>query len=372
MISRFRQRKIERKRDTCLNCGLPMANEFNFCPRCGQENVDNRAAIHMLAEEFINTFLAYDSRFFRSVGPFLFRPGFLTNQFLIGRRLSYVHPLRLYLLISLVLFSILSLEVNVDDNDAPTTPKSPRKASALADSIRADVQADLAKEGIRVDLSGSRDSTDSDQAKTTDSTRQRKNPVDGFTNNIDGDEGFNIGNGDKGFNLGKIRQGAQNDQITPDAVLDSLKKEKTYWNRKFAEQSLKIVRRDTESLVEYFLGKTSLMMFLLLPFFALLLKLFYIRSKRFYVEHLVFTLHIHAFTFFLFSVGFLISKVYDDDGLVAWTALGLFVYLVFSFRNVYRQGWFKTLAKMFVLFLLYVTSLSLFLVGTILLSFLLF
>ncbi len=360
MQSRFAKRKIDRKRDFCLNCDFPMPDDYNFCPRCGQENIDNRAAIGMLAEEFINTFFAYDSRFLRSVVPFLFRPGFLTNQFLVGRRLSYVHPLRLYLVVSLIYFTVLSLEINVNGNVfQDNVDKIDAATKAQGDSVSKQIKEDLKKEGIQTGIN-----------TTPDSVRKK---------NKKGEEGIvlNFGTTDttgknKGINLNKIKKWSKDRTMTPDAVLDSLGLQKTYWNRKLAEQSLKVVQRDTESLVEYFLGKASLMMFMLLPFFALLLKLFYIRRKRYYIEHLVFTLHIHSFLFFLLSVVLLIFKIYDNDAIWSWSLLLLAIYLLLSFRKVYHQGWFKTLVKMFVLFLFYVISLSFFLVGTVIVSFLLF
>ncbi|MES2731874.1 MAG: DUF3667 domain-containing protein [Bacteroidota bacterium] len=360
MQSRLKKRKIDRKRDFCLNCNHPMPDDYNFCPVCGQENIDNRAAIGMLAEEFINTFFAYDSRFLRSIIPFLFRPGFLTNQFLLGRRLSYVHPLRLYLVVSLIYFTIISLEINVKGNlfQSNSDYVDTNESLVAADSLQAQVKNDLAKDSVII------------QAETHDSIRKKKPiPEEDVIINL-GD--FDYEGKDESFNLTNIRKWSQDPKMTPAAVLDSLGREKTYWNLKIAEQTMKVIQRDTGALVEYFLGKTSLMMFMLLPFFAVLLKLFYIRSKRYYIEHLVFTLHIHSFLFFVTSGVVLIMEVYDNNSVIAWAALILFVYMLFSFRNVYKQGWIKTLVKMFVLFHFHVISLVFFLIATVILSFLLY
>jgi hypothetical protein len=360
MLSRFRKRKIDRKRDFCLNCNYPMPDDYNFCPMCGQENVDNKAAISMLAEEFINTFFAYDSRFVRSIVPFLFKPGYLTNQFLLGRRLTYVHPLRLYLIVSILYFTVISLEINVKGNvfQSGLNEMEMESERERADSIASKVQKDLQKEGLHFDVT-----------VTDDSTRKKTKRDEGIVLNF-GDKD-STGNS-KGFNLTKIKQWSQDRQMTPEAVLDSLGLKQTYWNRRIAEQSLKVVQRDTESLIEYLLEKVSLMMFLLLPFVAVLLKLLYIRSKRYYIEHLVFTLHIHSFLFFLLLIVSLVLEVYDNGYLLSALFFWLFLYMLLSFLNVYHQGWFKTLTKMFILFICYVISLSFFMVATLIVSFLLF
>lgn len=39
----------------------------------------------------------FDTTFFRTITPFLFKPGFLTIEFNEGRRKKYVKPIRLYL-----------------------------------------------------------------------------------------------------------------------------------------------------------------------------------------------------------------------------------------------------------------------------------
>jgi hypothetical protein len=360
MLSRLRKRKIDRKRDYCLNCDYPMPDDYHFCPMCGQENVDNNTGIGMLAEEFINSFFAYDSRFVRSIVPFLFKPGFLTNQFLLGRRLTYVHPLRLYLIVSILYFTVISLEINVKGNifQSGLNEMELEMDQERADSIKAQVKKGLTKEGLSINVDAS-----------PDSTRKKGKRSSGIVLNLG--EKDSTGK-DQGFNLTKIKKWSQDRQMTPEAVLDSLGMKKTFWNLRFAEQSLKVVQRDTESLIEYLLEKASLMMFLLLPFFAVMLKLIYIRSRRYYIEHLVFTLHVHSFVFFLLLLLSLIMNVYENGTVVAICLGLLFTYLLLSFRRVYRQGWFKTLTKMFILFIFYSFAISLFMVGTILISFLLF
>ena len=51
----------------------------------------------------------FDGRMLLSLRYLLIRPGFLTLEFINGRRLSYTSPVRMYLLISLVFFFVLPL-----------------------------------------------------------------------------------------------------------------------------------------------------------------------------------------------------------------------------------------------------------------------
>ncbi len=52
--------------------------------------------------------LSLDTRLFRTLWPLLRRPGFLTVEFLDGRRARYVHPFKLYFALSVLLFIALS------------------------------------------------------------------------------------------------------------------------------------------------------------------------------------------------------------------------------------------------------------------------
>ena len=54
--------------------------------------------------EAAEVFTHADSRLWRTIAPLLFRPGFLTQQFLQGRRASYLPPFRLYIVVSLLFF----------------------------------------------------------------------------------------------------------------------------------------------------------------------------------------------------------------------------------------------------------------------------
>jgi hypothetical protein len=57
-----------------------------------------------VALDALDSFLNWDTKFLNSVGVLLLRPWRLTNDFNAGRRVRYVHPLRLYLLASIAFF----------------------------------------------------------------------------------------------------------------------------------------------------------------------------------------------------------------------------------------------------------------------------
>jgi hypothetical protein len=106
----------------CANCDAALSGPF--CSRCGQRNANLGVSLRVLARDFADEYLSIDSRLFRSGFALLFRPGFLTRQYLIGRRERFVRPLRLYLVTSLLFFFALStvarpaLRAELDTPDA--------------------------------------------------------------------------------------------------------------------------------------------------------------------------------------------------------------------------------------------------------------
>lgn len=93
--------------ESCLNCGEKLLGEF--CWRCGQEAIDFHRPLRALVSDFLENVLNLDSKLLRTVGPLLFRPGRLTREYLAGRRIPYLTPLKLYLLAALLSFGALAI-----------------------------------------------------------------------------------------------------------------------------------------------------------------------------------------------------------------------------------------------------------------------
>ncbi len=56
----------------------------------------------------MESFLSFDARIFRTLWPLISRPGWLTVEFLAGRRVRYIHPFKLYFAFSVLLFLALA------------------------------------------------------------------------------------------------------------------------------------------------------------------------------------------------------------------------------------------------------------------------
>ncbi len=121
----------------CPNCQSPLSG--NFCAQCGQKNRTFIRPFRKLVEDFLGDYFTFDTRLFHSLKPLIFKPGFLTVEYLQGRRIRYIPPLRMYLFTSVLFFFLVSLggyqpqfARNVELKPAPSAD------SLSADSLAAD------------------------------------------------------------------------------------------------------------------------------------------------------------------------------------------------------------------------------------------
>ncbi|MCB0475182.1 MAG: DUF3667 domain-containing protein, partial [Flavobacteriaceae bacterium] len=113
MKSRTRFSKKKRGIE-CLNCGQPLSPRDNFCSNCGQVNDDLPISIKQFISDFFAGFLNFDSRFFKTFGPLLFKPGKVPKDYIEGKRMKYVNPFQLYLNVTIVFFLITGIFSAID------------------------------------------------------------------------------------------------------------------------------------------------------------------------------------------------------------------------------------------------------------------
>ena len=91
----------------CLNCGTNV--QLEHCPECGQKVIDPdptlREFLHELAEEFLH----WDGKLFATARLLIARPGQLTLEYLAGKRVRYISPLRVYLTCSVLYFALSAM-----------------------------------------------------------------------------------------------------------------------------------------------------------------------------------------------------------------------------------------------------------------------
>lgn len=360
---------------TCPNCG--QVSDGDFCPSCGQKAAPLRQPIHHFLRDAFTEYFGIDGRLWTSLWVLLTKPGRLTQEYLAGRRVRYLRPLRLYLTSTLLFFFLLAVfdpigklqgVMTADDEERVAVPAAVRVAE-LDSTIAADVVAEARAEEVIDSLRAER--LERVIAADTVSNVDLDQMLSGVESALD--------QGDRRA-LRRLRW--QRDQLAalpPDSLIRA-----EDWSaaaevlmpsnnmeinlpegapRSRSLQRLTSSRTDEEraaalaDLGRNAIGRLPTVMFLLLPVFALFLKAIYFRRDWYYSEHLVFALHTHAFAFLVFTVA---AGLLALSGGAAWAGItgqlltfGIPIYFFVAQKRVYGQGWLKTGAKALLLGWLY-------------------
>lgn len=87
----------------CPTCGAHVSSQF--CPDCGEKKFGKSdLSLRHFFHHALGEFFHFDSKIFISFRLLFTRPGFLTAEYLRGRRKPYLHPLQLFFIANLIYF----------------------------------------------------------------------------------------------------------------------------------------------------------------------------------------------------------------------------------------------------------------------------
>ena len=333
----------ERKQKNCLNCGATVIGRY--CHVCGQENLETKESFWSLTRHFVFDIFHFDGKFFHTLKYIFVRPGMVAREYCQGKRMSFLHPIRMYLFTSAIFFLVFASVNHINSGDSSNS-----KNKAMSTSDRMELAQEYKE---RLNRKPGDTSLVKIIALLTDTTRV----VTGNQILAMDPRPFLTISG-KGYKTLSNYDSAQN--ALPDNERDGwfkrmLTKKAVSFNEKYEG------RTDEGSKIfwESFLHRVPYMLFLSLPFFALILKLLYGRRKNFYYsDHAIFTIYHYILSFILLLVVFCISTLEDKVGwgifsyliiaiLISWP-----LYLLLEMKNFYQQRWLKTIAKFLLLNLL--------------------
>lgn len=240
-----------REDKTCLNCRHVV--EQKFCPNCGQENSDSRKTFHHLFVHFFEDLTHYENAFWKTIKNLLFKPSTLTKEYLSGKRLSYLAPVRLYIFISFITFLLISM--------------FPSKVSGDIDKSEKEINKEIAK-------------------ATKDIKKEDKKYF-------------------RFLDMKKI------DSIQKYGKEEEKLNASSYW---FVEKASHVIDKYTkkeiyEKFVEAFFHNLPKILFIIMPFFAFFLWLFHNKKRWYYFDHGIFTLHYFSFLLLIFLIMFIIDRI---------------------------------------------------------------
>jgi uncharacterized protein DUF3667 len=329
----------------CENCGAELNGPH--CAQCGQAAIDYRRSFRHVIVDVLDSFLNWDSKFFATIGLLIVKPWRLTNEFLAGKRVRYLHPLRLYLLASILFF----FAVNYGAKGLRFEPgkiaegKRAEVAAAIAEK-RDEIQKELDKENLSAEERGK-----AQQALdylTKPSASPSATPEQTATATPAPTESPVASPGQRTY-------GQINDR--PFIAFDDAKSTTPFEKWLEARAKEKMGEHGTKMglFIATLFSNLPYMMLCCIPLFALVLKVLYVRRHVFYIDHLIYALHIH--TFFYTAIMLIVLATMGLNRSIPGTFAGWIIALLWitfvvqiflSIRYVYRQGWFISTLKFFV------------------------
>jgi hypothetical protein len=349
----------ERKEKNCLNCNAEVLGRY--CQVCGQENVEIKESFWHLATHLVYDIMHFDSKFFDTLKYLLLRPGFLTKEYLRGRRTSYLHPIRMYVFASAIFFIIFfSFIIKPGEVEKTVKTDSNEGKKTLTEQIRI-MQDSLDR------------ITDPGKRKELENAIKGLKVANSYIPNATATESINnnaVDSSKPGENKNKDVLTLRGDMPSTIHEYDSIQKtipekDRDGWimrltmyraitiNQKYKGDE----ERFKEDFAEKFKHSIPQMMFVSLPLIALIMQLLYIRRRKqfFYVDHGIFIIHVYIAIFVSLLIYYGIDALHNATGfspfgwIATLIAFYIFLYCPIAMYKFYGQGIVKTSLKYFIL-----------------------
>lgn len=347
----------------CMNCGATL--EGKYCHKCGQKDSDFRRPYWTFLEDITDNVISKDSRLWRTLGYLLFLPGAMTREYIAGRRIRFLPPIRTFL-ISIVVFF---LTANVLDVAILKIVGEPQTYQERYDAL----QTRVAKEEADIERYRAEDNS----FRLEDSIADR----DKYLADI------------KDLEAWRAEKLAEPDQskvhytddgqliydysVEPEMFSPITKDDKPipedYINQEIqigladdddeggffaelqpkVERGLKNAAQDPRRLNNALNNWVPVIMGFFVPLTALFLRFYYWKREHYLFNQLVFSLHFHTYLFFVLTF-FVIAQKFLGSNVSTWMfTWAVPLYFFIALKVATGQGWFRTFFKFLVISLFY-------------------
>lgn len=339
----------------CLNCGHVLHGQY--CGICGQRSSSRLISLWGLITEGLGDLLDMDSRLWRTLRALLLRPGYLTAEYLEGRRARFMPPFRMYLAFSLLFF--ITAFFGIDDIQVVFDSDADQAAQQVSREAAAELAA-----GLRDGLAG--------RVPPEEIERRARDLEKAIETAREGRHGASAppGDGEEPKSAGvdgeaATQRAVQEEDLT--GVCDEMEFQIGGWlgqrltEARLREACRRVVADRGRGLARALIDDLPTALFAFLPVLAFVLKLLYPLSRRYYVEHLLFIVHYQSFVFLVLTLQVLLARLVALVGSFGWVAalsgvvvaFYIPVYLFRALRRVYRQKFLVTFAKFMALSVAY-------------------
>lgn len=366
---------------TCLNCAVDITGQF--CWNCGQRGNTRLISLFELLKDAFGDLFEMDSRLWRTLAPLFTRPGFLTAEYLRGRRARYMPPFRMYLVLSFLFFLLTTafsdnnsvIDESALEIDETSIEDNEDEQKLTAFNLSEDgFTLGFASDGYPPSEAPPDQNPEAPLAKDSNLDKPTEdNAAPDSTTDAEGvlstDDSGDTGDTNTDANTENSEDSEDSEEDAFSCEIDFGGLGLTWLDNMITERRIEAICKHVEQdngqrMLERFTQNLAVGAMAMLPLLALILKLLYPLSRRYYVEHLLFLVHYHSFLFLTASILILYNRLLGLISVPGWVQvipnviLGIYlpVYLYKALRRVYQQGRFVTSFKYLLLFASYLMA----------------
>jgi len=330
----------------CLNCDATLLADATHCHQCGQAIKEAKMTVRSLLSVFFANLFNLDSKIWKTLRH-MWKPAFLTKEYVSGRRATYFNPARFFAITLILFFLLMTYSLSHSDLDMDSQ----------------DARAEITKSQLVTQY----DTIVRQIVPTADSIQLDSLRRVLFRNAKHVDEDTMFTGTIMYTDLSKYAILKSDAYSLSSEELNEKYDITDRWDKLVIRQTIRI-NKNKESTLAFTIGNLSWVVILVVFFIAMLMKLIYIRGKYYYVEHAVLLMLFHAKVFFVLNAIILLPtffiEVHEDTmaTIMVITNGTALIYLYITLKLYYQQGWFKTFIKFGIIGIGYLMSMVFFMV----------
>jgi len=297
----------------CLNCNNKLSINDNYCSKCGQANDSSRVLFKTLVHDLFGYFFFYDYKLKNSIKTLLFNPGKLSLDFIKGKKAEYIHPIRLFFIISLLYFAL----------------------SSIYEKYNSTNQIDIT---TNTSVDNNNENNFYNLLEITDSTTIDTNLI------------YNANNDKVSLFKLSLIEIKNNNKITKNELFNKYNINHTILNNFTFSKAKEFANVNLDNFFGVIDTKFKMLVFLFMPFFAFFLLILHYKKDIYYYEHLIFTYHTQTALFLMLTIAELFIFIFPfiDFYLSLFVNLIVFpIYLYFALRKFYQ---YNTITRTILMF----------------------
>ena len=315
----------------CLNCKTELHGKY--CHVCGQKATYEKLTIKEFILEYLNIAFVWDTHLIKTLWKLISKPGFLTKEYISGKFIAYMHPLKLNMFLLFVFVTFLLLFNSTEDMG--NSIKTLTRDEIIQPVLQISLQMEKAEYAMQVE-SSPRD------------TIQLYAPLLVFESLSGIITGFDIDSADPDSTAVWIASVPR--YLIEDKALILNEDGNYQFNPEYNTEAsqTEILEKVWAKVVVLATKYFPLIILLTAPLLAFLIGILHRKSKHSMFKHFIFSLHFTAFLEMVVILLYILHQIASPPSWIMQSIIifGSCMYLVFAFRKVYEtKSWMKAVFK---------------------------